>query len=143
MPYHFCCTIFQITLTLACCSSKLLNDSFNECVKYNAYIYIYREKIIHTFFHIKPCISPRHQYQSEGGRPEGCYWSKVDTWFNMENGMYCYVYYILRNNISKTLSMPKFTEYVITHKLSEALFCGVCILALNFTAVSQMQKPCI
>lgn len=27
--------------------------------------------IIYTFFHIKLCIGPRHQYQPEGQRPEG------------------------------------------------------------------------
>lgn len=38
--------IFQATLTLAFSSSNLLNDSSNDCVKYNAYIYIEREYYI-------------------------------------------------------------------------------------------------
>jgi hypothetical protein len=47
-----------------------------------------RKRVIHTNFHIAPCISPRHQYRPEGRRPEGWYWSRADTECDMEMGMF-------------------------------------------------------
>lgn len=103
--------IFKITLTLAYSSFTLLNDSSNDCVKYNAYVY--RERMMYTFSHIKRCINPRHQYQLEGRRPKGWYCSKADKRFNMENGI-CIVIHVFITYLEITYqryylcqSMPK------------------------------------
>lgn len=56
--------IFQATLTLAFSPSNLLNDSSNDCVKYNAYIY--RERILDSVFHFKTLHQPKTTMSARG-----------------------------------------------------------------------------
>lgn len=46
--------------------------------KYERSYIIYRHIKKNSYpFHITPCNSPRHLYQTEDHRPKGCYWSNV------------------------------------------------------------------